>query len=205
MTHLVLISGRGNDDHQWALVGHVSGFTAAWNMDATTSVLKESSGYCPSDVVVLKFWRCNSSTWWPLNEGFAAAKVQNSQRNLWHLVWVLWSERQSQEWLVCTATNAQLKWGSQWQYFCYKKMQQTQETRWRGTPLLPLPQWEAKGQPKSVWSKYSSSCVTLASRSDSFISNLDLNKIVPGQFKEEQKVFKETKGGHFRGCFFFFF
>lgn len=86
MTHLVLISGRGKDGLQLALVGQVSGFTAARNMDATASVLKESPDCCPPDVVILKFWRCNSSAWWPPNEGFAAARVQNSQCNLWHLV-----------------------------------------------------------------------------------------------------------------------
>lgn len=62
MTHLVLISIRGNDSLKGESVSHFSSSTADWNMNAKTAVHQESPGL-QRDMVVLKLLHLRASEW----------------------------------------------------------------------------------------------------------------------------------------------
>lgn len=93
MTHLVLISGRGNDSLQWELVGHLSSSTAAQDVNATTAAHQESPGLW-RDVAVLRPWRCRSCIWWTLNEGFPATTPAGIEPKMLSITYGMCQHRQ---------------------------------------------------------------------------------------------------------------
>lgn len=110
ITHLLLVSGRGNDSLQWEPIGHFSSSPAAWNVNTTTAAHPESPGLW-RDVLLLQLWTRSACTWETLNGGFPAPTASTTEPKTLSVTWVSVSVSgsENQEWLVCAATNAQLK------------------------------------------------------------------------------------------------